>query len=149
MSWQRLNIGSRMNREVHVRFWERPEVKALRATRQKRRFDRLPFTSGLSPSTEVVGVRRHVANVAIAEIADAIRSEKICSSSNCGLDFARWIIPLYLGLFTQNGVQQRIVNFYLSIVADESKFAEFVHEGADARSGRANHLSQCFLADIQ
>jgi hypothetical protein len=23
-----------MNREVHVRFWERPEVKALRATRQ-------------------------------------------------------------------------------------------------------------------
>src|SRR6266404_7552566 len=36
--WQRPNIGSRMNREVHVRFWERPEVKALRATRQKRRF---------------------------------------------------------------------------------------------------------------
>jgi hypothetical protein len=25
-----------MNREVHVRFWERLEVKALRATRQKR-----------------------------------------------------------------------------------------------------------------
>jgi hypothetical protein len=25
-----------MNREVHVRFWERPEVKALRATRQTR-----------------------------------------------------------------------------------------------------------------
>jgi hypothetical protein len=32
-----------MNREVHVRFWESPEVKVLRATRQKRlwqRFDR-------------------------------------------------------------------------------------------------------------
>ena len=27
-----------MNREVHVRFWESPEVKVLRATRQKRRF---------------------------------------------------------------------------------------------------------------
>ena len=27
MSWQRPNIGSRMNREVHVRFWERPGVK--------------------------------------------------------------------------------------------------------------------------
>ncbi len=25
-----------MNREVHVRFWESPEVKVLRATRQKR-----------------------------------------------------------------------------------------------------------------
>src|SRR5258705_2144129 len=34
MSWQRPNIGGRMNREVHVRFWERPEVKVLRATRQ-------------------------------------------------------------------------------------------------------------------
>src|SRR5947207_5135571 len=33
MSWQRPNIGSRMNREVHVRFWERAEVKFLRATR--------------------------------------------------------------------------------------------------------------------
>ena len=33
MSWQRPNIGSRVNREVHARFWERPEVKFLRATR--------------------------------------------------------------------------------------------------------------------
>src|SRR5437868_11428945 len=41
------------------------------------------------------------------------------------------------------------MNLYLSIVADESKFAEFVHKVADARSGRSNHLSQCFLADIQ
>src|ERR1700730_12142474 len=65
------------------------------------------------------------------------------------LDLACWIIPLYLGLFTQNGVQQRIMNLYLSIVADESKVAEFVHEVAHARSGRSNHLGQCFLADIQ
>jgi hypothetical protein len=36
MSWQWPNNGSRMNREVHVRFWESPEVKLLRATRQKR-----------------------------------------------------------------------------------------------------------------
>src|SRR5262245_49946612 len=34
MSWQRPNIRSRMNREVHVRFWERAEVKFFRATRQ-------------------------------------------------------------------------------------------------------------------
>jgi hypothetical protein len=35
---------------------------------QKRRFDRLPFTSGRSPSTDIVGVRRHVANVLLAEV---------------------------------------------------------------------------------
>src|SRR5947209_9647666 len=34
MSWKRPNIGSRVNREVHARFWERAEVKFLRATRQ-------------------------------------------------------------------------------------------------------------------
>ena len=33
MLWQRPNIGSRVNREVHARFWERAEVKFLRATR--------------------------------------------------------------------------------------------------------------------
>jgi len=27
-----------MNREVHVRFWESPEVKVLRATRHERHF---------------------------------------------------------------------------------------------------------------
>src|SRR5262245_3534339 len=34
MSWHRPNIGSRVTREGHARFWERPEVKFLRATRQ-------------------------------------------------------------------------------------------------------------------
>ena len=32
--WQRPNIGSRVTREGHARFWERPEVKFLGATRQ-------------------------------------------------------------------------------------------------------------------
>jgi hypothetical protein len=49
----------------------------------------------------------------------------------------------------QYGVQQRIVNFYLSIVANESQLAEFVHEEAHPGSGRSNHLCQCFLTDIQ
>src|SRR5436305_2423560 len=31
--WQRPNTGSRMSREVHVRFWERVGVKLPRATR--------------------------------------------------------------------------------------------------------------------
>ena len=47
MSWQRPNIGSRVNREVHARFWERPGVKFLRATRQSRHHDRAAMTSGL------------------------------------------------------------------------------------------------------
>jgi hypothetical protein len=36
MPWQRPSNRSRMNREVHVRFWESPEVKVLRATRHSR-----------------------------------------------------------------------------------------------------------------
>ena len=33
MSWARPSIGSRVNREVHARFWERLGVKLPRATR--------------------------------------------------------------------------------------------------------------------
>src|SRR5262245_31571111 len=53
MSWQRPNIGSRMNREVHVRFWERAEVKFLRATRQSRRTTMFAM-SGLAPTAAVM-----------------------------------------------------------------------------------------------
>src|SRR5215475_13749210 len=35
MSWQRPNIGSRVPREGHARYWERPVVKFLRATRHE------------------------------------------------------------------------------------------------------------------
>jgi len=42
---QRLNIGSRVTREGHARFWERPEVKFLRATRRQRAFDAVTFLS--------------------------------------------------------------------------------------------------------
>jgi hypothetical protein len=34
MPWQQLSIGSRVTREGHARFWEQPEVKLLRLTRQ-------------------------------------------------------------------------------------------------------------------
>ena len=37
---QRPNIGSRVTREGHARFWERPEVQFLRATR---RVSRAPY----------------------------------------------------------------------------------------------------------
>ena len=36
MPWKRPDIGSRVTREGHARFWERLEVKVLRATRQFR-----------------------------------------------------------------------------------------------------------------
>src|SRR5260370_21103267 len=35
-----------------------------------------------------------------------------------------------------------------SSVFDKTQFAEFVHEKAHARSGRANHLRQCFLTKL-
>src|SRR5215469_12136069 len=41
---QRSNIGSRVTREGHARFWERPEVKFLRATRRVSRTHRLSTT---------------------------------------------------------------------------------------------------------
>src|SRR5215831_19807546 len=46
---QRPNIGSRVTREGHARFWERPEVKFLRATRHSRRLYGACNESGLPP----------------------------------------------------------------------------------------------------
>src|SRR5664279_3210205 len=40
------------------------------------------------------------------------------------------------------------MDFYFSVIADESQFAEFVHEKADAGSGGSDHFCQCFLTDI-
>ena len=39
---QRPDIGSRVTREGHARFWERPEVKFLRATRQTEKVQARP-----------------------------------------------------------------------------------------------------------
>ncbi len=44
----RPNIGRRVTREGHARFWERPEVKFLRATRQTRSSNRITVRSGLT-----------------------------------------------------------------------------------------------------
>jgi hypothetical protein len=49
---------------------------------------------------------------------------------------------------SQNHVQQGIMDFQFSVVFDKAQFAEFVHEKADARSCRADHLSQRFLTDL-
>src|SRR5262245_10223145 len=49
MSWQRPNIGSRVNRQVHARFWERPEAKVLRATRHSEKNSRRAYLVRIAP----------------------------------------------------------------------------------------------------
>src|SRR5437588_8863115 len=75
MSWKRPNIGSRVNREVHARFWERAEVKFLRATRHERRFCDVCGTSALPPILTVTADILNRRLRAIAVIA-AIRRTK-------------------------------------------------------------------------
>src|ERR1700722_14406840 len=60
-----------------------------------------------------------------------------------------WRLPVFidLRLVTQDSIQQRAVNFYLSVVADETIFTKLVHEEADARPGPADHLRQGFLTE--
>src|SRR2546430_10973760 len=83
MSWQRPNIGSRMNREVHVRFWERAEVKFLRATRLDVQIFSLwggivrvlacslrSQTAAAAPSD-----KEHIANEAINALAKAVTDQ--------------------------------------------------------------------------
>jgi hypothetical protein len=55
-----------MNREVHVRFWESPEVKVLRATRQSSHFDLALITSGIPRLTDILRISRHASNVPTA-----------------------------------------------------------------------------------
>src|SRR6202030_912504 len=52
-------------------------------------------------------------------------------------------------LLVQNRRQQRVVDFDMAVVADEPELAKLVHEMADPGSGGADHLGQCFLADIR
>src|SRR5450631_692604 len=63
---------------------------------------------------------------------------------NCAL-----LILFQLRLVMQDSVQQRTVDLDVPVITDEAKLAELVHEMADARSGGANHLRQCLLADIR
>ena len=51
---QRPNIGSRVTREGHARFWERPEVQFLRATRQIEKDRHRRGTAGQPPTAEML-----------------------------------------------------------------------------------------------
>ena len=51
--------------------------------------------------------------------------------------------------FVQHRVQQRLMHFNCSVVADQAQFSKLVHEKTYARSSRADHLSQSFLIDTR
>jgi hypothetical protein len=51
-------------------------------------------------------------------------------------------------LLIVKNIQKRTVNAQLTVVLDESQFAEAIHEEADSGAGGANHLCQGFLADF-
>jgi PAS domain S-box-containing protein len=50
------------------------------------------------------------------------------------------VVFLNLRLLIQHRVEQREVNFNVSIVADEAQFAKLVHEMTNAGSSGADHL---------
>ena len=54
-----------------------------------------------------------------------------------------------LRLVVQHDIQQRTMNFDMAVVIDETELSKSVHEEANARSGRADHLRQRFLADFR
>jgi len=58
------------------------------------------------------------------------------------------LVPLDLRRVVKHGVQKRMMDLDLAIIADETELAEFVHEEADAGTGGADHLRQYFLADL-
>jgi hypothetical protein len=73
MSWQRPNIGSRVTREGHARFWERPEVKFLRATRQGRLSSPVDVAAGLPSAPEMPCAPRQLRLVPEADVSRSCR----------------------------------------------------------------------------
>jgi len=48
----------------------------------------------------------------------------------------------------QNDIEQRAVYLQTAVVMNKAQFSEPVHEEANPRAGRANHLGQSFLTDL-
>ena len=74
-----------MNREVHVRFWESPEVKVLRATRHSRRFRDVGCESASPPRTDIVSETGHVGYAA----ESGSRSISDIATGHCGIKQCR------------------------------------------------------------
>src|SRR5665213_164949 len=56
--------------------------------------------------------------------------------------------PYRARLVGQNHAQQRTVNIDVAVVIDKAELTKLVHEMANARARRANHLSQGLLTDL-
>src|ERR1700733_5824839 len=50
-------------------------------------------------------------------------------------------------MVVQNHVEQRFMNSDSTVVLNKTELTEAIHEEADARPGRADHLRQSFLCD--
>jgi len=81
MSWQWPNIGSRVTREGHARFWERPKVRFLRATRHQRRFKRKPRTSAYPPIPEVSPASHRLATNPVDAERGAADGGELCQAA--------------------------------------------------------------------
>src|ERR1700732_1481670 len=79
------------------------------------------------------------------------RSAKGSSAATPDLRAATSRPPLFflvdLGLLAQHRIEQRTVNFDLSIVVDETVFAELVHEKTYPRTRGADHFRQRLLTE--
>ena len=51
-------------------------------------------------------------------------------------------------IVVQNDIQQRAVDFQVAVVINQAHFSEPIHEKAHARSRRADHFRERFLADL-
>ena len=67
-----------MNREVHVRFWERPEVKVLRATRHSRRFDRVQRAHGIEAKALQRSLPDEALSIQRAGLVEISTSRSLC-----------------------------------------------------------------------
>ena len=51
-------------------------------------------------------------------------------------------------LVGEKHTQQGAMDFEMPVVINKTQFAELVHEVADTRAGRADHLGERFLTDL-
>src|ERR1700686_3044919 len=58
------------------------------------------------------------------------------------------LVTIDVRIVMQNDIQQGAVNLQVPVVVDEAQLAEFIHEEAHARSCRADHFCEHFLADL-
>jgi hypothetical protein len=83
MSWQRPNIGSRVTREGHARFWERPEVKFLRATRHAETCLTTQPWSAFERITDPCNPARSCSLGSVIPCSDSTEQSRVTRSTTC------------------------------------------------------------------